>query len=279
VKNVAEALREVARRLAPVSDSARLDAELLMAEALGVSRSDMLLRHMDQDVPPGFEALSQRREQHEPVAYILGRKEFYGREFMVTRDVLIPRMDSEATVEAALAAAPGLQRVLDCGVGSGALLLTLLAERTMAEGWGIDRSKAALAIAGHNAAGLGLATRASMVLGDWNEPGWSAGMGLFDLIIANPPYVEERAPIEPAVRDWEPAGALFSGAEGLDDYRVLVPQLPRLLEPGGVAVLEIGAAQADAVAAIAADAGFESDLRRDLAGRPRALVLRLRLGK
>jgi release factor glutamine methyltransferase len=288
---VAEALREAAARLAATSDTARLDAELLMASALGVSRSDLLLRHMHDPVPAGFAALVERRALHEPVAYILGRKEFYGREFLVAPGVLIPRMDSETTVEAALEAlddsgndsgnepGPAPRRVLDCGVGSGALLLTLLAERRDAEGVGVDRSTQALMVASANAGQLGLANRARLERRDWNEAGWAADLGQFDLILANPPYVEDRAPIAPDVRQWEPEGALFAGPEGLDDYRVLIPQLPGLLADGGAAVIEIGATQDGQVADIAAACGFASDLRRDLAGRPRALVLRLGLGK
>jgi len=117
------------------------------------------------------------------------------------------------------------------------------------------------------------------VAGDWHQPGWAEALGRFDLILANPPYVEEAADLAPDVRDWEPAAALFAGADGLDDYRALVPQLPALLLPGGVAVLEIGAAQARAVTALAEDAGFAVTLKRDLAGRPRALTLQLTLGK
>jgi release factor glutamine methyltransferase len=213
------------------------------------------------------------------VAYILGQKEFFGREFLVAPGVLIPRMDSETTVAAALEACPMPRRVLDCGVGSGALLLTLLAERRGAEGVGIDRSTRALMIASANAGQLGLANRARLERRDWSEPGWAADLGRFDLILANPPYVEDDAPIAPDVRQWEPEGALFAGPEGLDDYRALVPQLPPLLADGGVAVLEIGAAQAEQVAEIASASGFASELRRDLADRPRALVLRLGLGK
>jgi len=276
---IAEALREAARRLAETSDTARLDAELLMAHALGVSRSETLLRHMDHDEPEAFHALVERRARHEPVAYILGRKEFYGREFLVAPGVLIPRMDSETTVVTALDACPAPARVLDCGVGSGALLFTILAERPTAEGVGIDRATEALATASANAALLGLGERAQLLRRDWDEPGWADDLGRFDLVLANPPYVEEGAPIALAVREWEPAGALFAGAEGLDAYRVLIPQLPPLLTANGAAVVEIGAAQADAVAGIAADTGFTADLRRDLASRPRALILRLGLGK
>jgi release factor glutamine methyltransferase len=276
---VAEALRDAAGQLAAASDTARLDAELLMAHALAVSRSDLLLRHMQDPVPESFAALIERRARHEPVAYILGRKEFYGREFLVAPGVLIPRMDSETTVAAALEACPAPGRVLDCGIGSGALLFTVLAERPSAGGVGIDRSPKALATASANAASLELSDRAQLLRRDWDEAGWADDLGRFDLVLANPPYVEEAAPIAPAVREWEPAGALFSGAEGLDAYRVLIPQLPDLLTESGVAVVEIGSTQADAVSAIAANIGFAADLRRDLGGRPRALVLRLGLGK
>jgi release factor glutamine methyltransferase len=272
---VADALRDAARRLEAVSDTARLDAELLMAETLGTSRSEMLLRHIGDPVPDVFEALVRRRLAHEPVAQILGRKEFYGREFRVCRDVLTPRADSETTVAAALEACPDATRVLDCGTGSGALLLTLLAELPRASGVGIDRSEAALAVAADNARRLGLETRAEMRLADWHQPAWSHGLGTFDLVIANPPYVETSFELAPSVRDYEPAGALHAGPEGLDDYRVLIPQLAALLRPGGVVVLEIGATQAESVAAIASGADFRSELRRDLGGRPRGMILRL----
>jgi release factor glutamine methyltransferase len=117
-----------------------------------------------------------------------------------------------------------------------------------------------------------------MLLRDWTAPGWADDLGRFDLIIANPPYVEDSAVLAPSVRAHEPAAALFAGPEGLYAYRVLLPQLPALLAPGGVAVVEIGAAQADSVAQIAAEAGFSAELRRDLANRPRALILRITLG-
>lgn len=277
---VAEVLREAARNLAAVSDTARLDAELLMAEALGVSRSSMLLRHMHDRVPGSFAVLVARRLAHEPVAYILGRQEFYGREFTVSPDVLIPRADSETVIRAALEECPEQEakriRVLDCGTGSGALLLTVLAEREQAEGIGIDRSAAALAVAEQNAARLGLDGKVRWLAADWHAPGWAEGLGRFDLILANPPYVEDAAPLEPSVRDWEPHGALFAGVEGLDDYRVLLPQLPALLARGGVAVVEIGAKQGSAVSAIARAAGFTARVAPDLAGRSRALVLAFR---
>jgi release factor glutamine methyltransferase len=274
MSTVNEALRTAAEHLLNTSDTARLDAEVLMAHALGVSRSEMLLRHGRDEAPATFASLVERRARHEPVAYITENQEFYGRTFHVSPAVLIPRADSETPVAAALGAVPGARRVLDCGAGSGALLLTLLAEMPAAAGIGIDRSAAALAVAQRNAGALGLTSRAEFRTADWTCPNWADDLGRFDLVIANPPYVEDSAPLEPSVRDHEPHGALFAGPEGLEDYRALIPQLSALLGPGGVAVLEIGHAQAAAVTAIASAAGFAAELRRDLADRARALVLR-----
>ncbi|WP_336979497.1 peptide chain release factor N(5)-glutamine methyltransferase [Altererythrobacter fulvus] len=271
---IAQAIREAALRLESTSDTARLDAEVLMAHALGVTRSDLLLRHMRDAAPENFAPLVERRAAQEPVAYITGQQEFYGRDFLVGPDVLIPRGDSETIVDAALAACLAPARVLDCGVGSGALLLSLLAERPGAEGLGIDRSEGALAMASANAERLGLAGRARMEKRDWTQPGWAEGLGRFDCILANPPYVESEAELAPSVREFEPSGALFAGPDGLDDYRVLVPQLPKLLSPDGIAVLEIGWTQAEAVRQLAEKAGFSAVLHEDLAGRPRALFLR-----
>lgn len=277
---IAQALREAALVLAPTSDTARLDAEVLMAHALGVSRSDLLLRHMRDDAPASFAALLARRMACEPVAYICGRQEFYGRDFIVNHEVLIPRGDSETIVEAALAAT-GSQpsRVLDCGAGTGALLLTVLAECPAAQGIGIDRSPGAVAVASQNAALLGLQDRARILHRDWHEAGWSDDLGKFDLILANPPYVEDDADLDASVRHFEPARALFAGAEGLDDYQVLIPQLPGLLAKNGIIVLEIGATQAEKVSQIAGKSGFRVKIQNDLASRPRALVLTLGLGK
>lgn len=271
--NVSEALRAATRRLAAASDTARLDAELLMAHALGCTRSDLLLRHMRAPAPPGFDILVERRAAHEPVAYVTGHQEFFGRDFIVTPDTLIPRGDSETLIRAALDRKADAGRVLDLGTGTGALLLTYLAETRAAEGVGIDASAAACAIARRNAASLGLEGRARILCGDWRHPGWRDELGTFDLVLCNPPYVEDDAPLEPSVRGHEPASALFAGPDGLADYRVLVPQLPALLNAGGVAVIEIGHTQADSVGALVRASGFAAELRHDLAGRPRALIL------
>jgi release factor glutamine methyltransferase len=271
---VGEAIRAAAARLEATSDTARLDAELLAAHLLGLTRSEMLLRAMADAAPHGLDALVERRLGHEPVAYITGRQEFYGLPFIVSPAVLIPRGDSETIVEAALAARPEARRVLDCGTGSGALLLAVLACLPEASGVGIDRSEAALAVARANAEALGLRPQARMELADWHAPGWAEGLdGPFDLILANPPYVESEADLAPSVKAHEPHGALFAGKDGLDDYRVLVPQLPALLAPGGVSVVEIGWTQAEAVSAIAATVGMGAKLHRDLGDRPRALEL------
>lgn len=233
----------------------------------------MLLRAMRETVPESFTVLVERRAGDEPVAYIIGAAEFYGLTLAVSPAVLIPRGDSETLVEAALGHAAPTGRALDLGTGSGALLLALLANREEWEGVGIDASAAALAVASCNAAALGLSERCHWHQRDWCKPGWTQSLGAFDLILANPPYVETDAALDAQVRNYEPHCALFAGSDGLDDYRILVPQLGKLLVSGGVAIVEVGASQAEAVSAIAAAAGFSSALRHDLAGRPRALLL------
>ncbi len=273
--NVGEAIRSAAARLASTSDTARLDAELLMAHALGVPRSRMLLQAMRDRAPQSFEGLVARRSRHEPVAYILGKQEFYGRDFAVEPGVLIPRGDSEALIAAALEFAPEARRVLDLGTGSGALLITAVLELEEATGIGIDASPTAIRVADANAQALGLTgASARFLLRDWNEPGWTDELGRFDLVLSNPPYVEADAALDPDVRDYEPAEALFSGPVGLDDYRAIIPELGKLLDTNGVAIVEIGASQARAVSDIAEGCGFVVEKRHDLANRPRALVFR-----
>ena len=276
---VALAIREAAAALAAVSDTPRLDAELLMAHVLGLSRSEMLLRAMHDEVPEGIARLVLRRLAHEPVAYIVGKQEFWGLEFQLNDAVLIPRADSETVVRVALAARPGARRVLDLGVGSGALLLAVLSELPEAAGVGIDASAMAVGVAAANIEGLGFLGRARIVPCDWRRPEQMRQLGRFDLIVANPPYVEDDAALAAQVREHEPHLALFAGPDGLEAYRALLPQLPDLLEPDGVAVFEIGPTQAEAVSAIAADVGLSAALHRDLAGRARALEFKKALGK
>jgi release factor glutamine methyltransferase len=274
---LAPALRDATARLTGVSATPRLDAELLMAFALGCERSDMLLRQTDLAVPEEFAALIERRMANEPVAYITGRQAFWDIELMVTPNVLIPRADSETLIDAALES-PVPLRVLDLGTGSGALLLAALSAFPHASGVGIDASASALAVARDNAQRLGFGARSEWLHQSWRDAGWSDGLGLFDLILCNPPYVEDDAALEPMVAAHEPHSALFAGPEGLDDYRILIPQIPTLLNAGGAAIFEIGHTQADAVSDLASKAGISTEMRRDLAGKPRALRFSLGIG-
>lgn len=265
------ALRDAARRLAAVSDTPRLDAELLLAYALGISRERLLLGGVPAAVPPGFAALVERRLGHEPIAYITGTRAFWTIDLAVGPGVLVPRPDSETLLTTALAhfGDAGPATVLDLGTGSGALLLAALDQWTAARGLGVDRSDAALAIARGNAERLGLAARARFVWGDW-----AAGVdGCFDLVLCNPPYVEDDAVLPADVRLYEPASALFAGNDGLADYRRLMPQIARLIAPGGIAAIEIGATQAAAVSALATGMNLRVSCHRDLAGRDRCLVV------
>lgn len=273
--DIRTALREAADRLAATSDTARLDAELLMAHALGVSRTELLLRHLHSGPPASFMSILDRRLNHEPIAYILGAQPFYGLDLEVSPAVLIPRGDSEMVIEAARLAREGqlTKRILDLGTGSGALLLAALTIWPEAQGIGLERSGAAREVAARNAEANGLASRAHIIAGDWTQGGWAGDLGRFDLILANPPYVEEDADLAPSVRAHEPAEALFAGPDGLDDYRLLIPAIPAMLASCGTAMFEIGATQGEAVVALAREAGLGAKVHPDLAGRPRAVEM------
>jgi release factor glutamine methyltransferase len=256
--------------LADVSETPRLDAELLMAHALGIAREQLLLNRLDSAAPHSFGPLLARRLAHEPIAYITGTRAFWTIELAVGPGVLVPRADSETLLDAALAhfgkGAP--RRILDLGTGPGTLLLAALDQWPGATGLGVDASPEALAYTTRNAATLGLADRAEFRIGDW-----AAGLDeRFDLILSNPPYIGADEPLPAEVRAHEPGIALFAGADGLADYRRIVPQLPGLLAPGGAAILEIGSTQAPAVTALLAAQGFVVALRQDLGGNPRALI-------
>ncbi|MBX3560435.1 MAG: peptide chain release factor N(5)-glutamine methyltransferase [Sphingomonas sp.] len=270
---VQNALRDAARRLESVSVTPRLDAELLMAHALGVPREAMLLGRTRDPAPRSFDDLVGRRLAHEPVAYITGTRAFWTIELAVGPGALVPRPDSETLIEAALDhfGADGPAAILDLGTGPGTLLLAALDQWPDARGLGVDRSEEALVYARRNAERLGLAERAEFRPGDWDE----GVEERFDLVLCNPPYIEEDAALPADVADWEPAGALYAGADGLDDYRRLAPRLPRLLAPGGIACVEIGAGQAAAAGTLFAEAGFTISSRADLKGIARCLVLRL----
>jgi release factor glutamine methyltransferase len=266
-----EAIADAARRLTESSGTPRLDAELLMANALGVEREALLLGDLERPAPGSFEALLARREAGEPVAYIIGRRAFWTIEIEVGPGVLVPRPDSETLIEAAVArfGDAGPSHILDLGTGPGTLLLAALDQWPRATGVGVDASGAALAYARRNAERLGLAARSRFVPGDW-------GKGLdesFDLILCNPPYVEAGADLPRDVAGWEPAQALFAGGDGLSDYRRLAPQIGRLLAPGGLCCLEIGAGQSAPVSALFAAQGFTISSLKDLKGVERCLLL------
>jgi release factor glutamine methyltransferase len=269
---VREALNAVTADLAGTSDTPRLDAELLMAHALGIERGRMLLAGLDGVVPDGFGDLIARRRRHEPVAYIVGTRDFWTITLAVAPGVLIPRPDSETLIEAAVAhfaGTSGPRTVLDLGTGSGALLLAALAEWPEAEGVGIDASSAALAIAAANAERLGMGARTQVQPGGWQGTGEA-----FDLVLCNPPYIADAEPLAPDVAEYEPASALFAGEDGLDDYRRIAPIIARQIAPGGVACVEIGSTQGQTAAALFVEAGLRVGMRQDLAGRDRCLVVR-----
>ncbi len=268
---VREALARAAERLTAVPGVPRLDAELLMASALGVTLSEMLLSHLDDPVPDRFAGLVERRLRQEPMGYVMGRVGFWTIELDIGPGALIPRADSETLIEAAVAhfGEGGPKTVLDLGTGPGTLLLAALAQWPETRGLGIDASSDALAIARANAERLGLTDRAELRQGDWAE-----GLdGRFDLVLCNPPYVEDKAALIPGVVDWEPAIALFGGPDGLDAYRRLAPQLPQLIAPGGIACVEIGARMEQAVRALFAPEGVTITSRRDLNGMSRCLII------
>jgi len=266
--SVRAALNAATARLAAASDTPRLDAELLMAHALGTERETMLLDMGDNVAPEAFPALVERRLAHEPVAYIIGRRAFWTIALEVGPGVLIPRPDSETLIEAALArfGAAGPGRILDLGTGPGTLLLAALDIWPGATGLGVDASEAALAYARRNAK-----KRAEFRLGDWGD-------GIderFDLILCNPPYVARAADLPRDVATYEPHAALFAGGDGLAAYRVLAPQFVRLLAPGGTVCLEIGLGQEKAVRELMRARGFTIESRSDLKGIARCLVLTL----
>ncbi len=253
-----------------------IDARLLLEAGAGVSRLDIVTdprRPVTAEQVAAVDALTKRREAREPAGYILGRQHFWTLEFIVSKDVLVPRPETEFVVEAALHAlnydAPA--RVLDLGVGSGAILLTILKERPNATGVGVDVSPHALAIANANADALGLLSRVELLRGDWAE-GLDGG---FDLVVSNPPYIAsaEIETLAPEVAKHEPRLALDGGADGLAAYRTIIESLPRLLKPGGVFALEVGHDQAVAVSALANAAGLSTrEPKRDLAGIPRVVI-------
>ena len=272
MKAISRALADAARQLERSSDSARLDSELLMAEALHIDRDKLILTPPNRDVPQRFWAMVERRKAGEPVAYITGRRAFWNIELHVGPGVLVPRPDSEVLIASAIEhfdGSDGPQRILDLGTGPGTLLLAALDIWPKATGIGIDLSRHALSYASANARRLEFENRVKWVQANWAE----SLMEQFDLILCNPPYVAEGADLGPGVREYEPDEALFAGREGLDAYRALAPQLPHLLRREGLAAVEIGHDQAASVTSLLAREALKATVAQDLAGLDRAILL------
>ena len=265
-------------------ETAPLDARLLLEHASGLSSTDLAMQAKQEagaTLIHDAQALVALRLTGMPVAKIIGHKEFWGRRFHVSPAVLDPRPDSETLIEAALALLPEDKalRLIDLGTGSGCLLLTLLAERPLAHGLGIDKSRAALSLARRNAhclklgldLSLGLRQRVALRHGDWLH-GVNATA---DMIIANPPYIESDTidRLDRDVRLFDPRLALDGGSDGIGPYHALIAPSFQCLTGGGHLLLEIGVTQAEAISALMAAAGFaDISLRQDLAGRDRVLI-------
>lgn len=254
-----------------------IDARLLVEAAAAATRTDIVTDPYRLLTPEQESTLADylaRRLRREPVSQILGRKGFWKIMLQVNRNVLTPRPDTETVVEYVLRDFPehAPWTVLDLGVGSGAILLSILAERPAAKGLGVDISEEALAVARENAANLGLAGRTALMRGDWT---WGLGDDSFDLVVSNPPYIAREVieTLEPEVRDHEPRLALEGGDDGLDAYRILAPEILRVLKPGGRFAVEIGYDQKAAVEALFRAAGAaEVATLPDLANRDRVVA-------
>lgn len=258
-------------------DQPVIDSRLMLEAAAGVSRVDIITdphRLLSGEQMATFDSYIERRLRREPVSHILGRKGFWKIMLSVTPQVLTPRPDTEVIVDEALKAFPEAMafNMLDLGVGSGAILLAILAERPAAKGLGVDISEEALAVARENAANLDLNNRVALLRGDW-----TAGLGdeTFDLVVSNPPYIatEEIETLDPEVKDHEPRLALDGGPDGLDPYRLLAPEILRVLKPGGLFAVEIGHTQAQAVETLFREAGgAQVRTIKDLALRDRVVA-------
>ena len=273
-------LKDGAARLATAGiDGAAREVRLLLQAAAGIPVATQIAfpeRTIDIAAAARFEVLLERRVRREPMAHILGRREFWSLAFKVTADTLDPRPDSETLVQGVLDQVPDRSaalRLIDFGTGTGCLLLALLHELPNAIGVGVDVSAAALMIAAENAGALGLAPRATFQRGSWDD-GIDPG---FDIVLSNPPYIPagEIAGLQPEVASFEPRLALDGGSDGLDAYRRLSPAAARLLVPGGLGAFEIGIAQAESVRGIMAAAGLRHiATARDLAAVERCVLFR-----
>ena len=242
-------------------DQPSIDARLLLEVAAGVTRTEIVTdpyRVLTAEQEATLDQFLTRRERREPVSHIIGRKGFWKILLQVNKNVLTPRPETEVIVDEVLKAFPEHMAfsMLDLGVGSGTILLAVLAERPAAKGLGVDASSEALAVARDNAANLDLNNRAAFLHGDW-----TAGLAdaSFDLVVSNPPYIPTAVidTLDPEVRDHEPRFALDGGPDGLDAYRLLAPEILRVLKPGGLFAVEIGYDQSQAVEALFREAGAQ----------------------
>lgn len=260
-------------------ESPRREARLLLGHAIGVSAGEIAPRRIDisQKSAEIFSAALVRRCRREPFAYITGTREFWSLAFTVSREVLIPRPETETLIESALRQFPSRDaalRILDLGTGSGCLLLAFLSEKPNATGLGVDLSQAAVRLAAHNARGLSLERRARFIQSHWA----SAISGVFDVVFANPPYIPagEFAGLAAEVAQYEPRLALDGGADGLRAYREIAAGLPSLMAPGATLFVEAGYGQATDVRNIFAAAKFQhQDTVCDLSDIPRCVVMRM----
>lgn len=257
-------------------EGAAADARLLLAHALGIAptRLSMVVRDpLPAAAAAVFDAALTARLSRRPVSQIIGERLFWGRKFKVTSDTLDPRPETEILVAEALKAPA--RRLLDLGTGTGCILLSCLADLPEAEGIGIDASEAALLVSRENAEALGLGGRATFRTGNWLEEGWTEGLGQFDLILSNPPYIaaEEMPALAPEVLDWEPHEALSPGGDGLSAYRAIAAAAPKLLAPEGRILFEIGPTQGEAVSSYLAAAGLGAiRVLKDLDQRDRVVM-------
>ncbi|MCB8875499.1 peptide chain release factor N(5)-glutamine methyltransferase [Acidisoma silvae] len=272
------ALRDATRRLTEAEiEGPNREARILLMHAIGADQTGLLRRRggkLTEAEAGTFQAMVTRRAAREPAAVIIGHREFWSLDFLVTADTLIPRPDSETVIEAALDYRRDRppSRILDLGTGTGCLLLSALSEFQDAWGLGVDLSPPAALVAEANARRLGLADRAAIMVGRWTD----ALAGRFDLILSNPPYIPagDIPGLMPEVERFEPHLALDGGPDGLDPYRRLFGDLPRILLPGGLALFEFGIGQAEALVALAETLSLKViDVRRDLAGQPRVLAV------
>lgn len=268
-----------------------VDARRIVEEASGFEGPRLLLARdepVTERAMAAFDAMVARRESGEPLQYVVGRWGFRGLDLAVDRRALIPRPETETLVEVALAhvdrvvaatgrGAPGSVTVVDLGTGSGAIALSIAAERVVTTVWATDRSVDALALARANLAGLGrAATRVRLADGEWFDALPDDLTAAVDVIVSNPPYVASTDPLPPEVEAWEPSAALRSGPDGLDDLRAIVAGAPRWLAPGGALVVELDPRQAATVAGLMAEAGFgDVEIVPDLVGRDRIVAGRI----